>query len=116
MNTLRISVIAALLSASSAYAGAEPHWTAAIGSGHASSSTSQRIQSPSSGVPSAAHWTASIGTGHAFDNSWPTVSPSVAPAPANAALHWTASIGAGHASESTAGVRSTAAIASRTRP
>lgn len=114
MNTLRISFIAALLSASTAYAGAAPHWTATIGTGQASSSTA--IQSKANGVPSSAHWAASIGTGHAAEASKSSRPASVASGPVSASPHWTAKIGTGDASESSARTQSSTAIASRTRP
>ncbi len=68
-NPLRLVFLAALLSASSAYADSAPHWTAAVGTGRASSSTSSPAPTDSTAVPSSAHWSASIGTGRASDAS-----------------------------------------------
>jgi hypothetical protein len=116
VNTLRISFTAALLAASSAYAGTAPHWAAAIGTGHASSSNSTAAQSTSSGVASSAHWAAFVGTGHASEASKPISPTSIASGPVNAAPHWTSGIGTGAASESRARAQSSAAVASRTRP
>ena len=116
MNTLRTSVIAALLSASSAYAGAAPHWSAAIGTGHVASSSSTATESTATGVPSTPHWTASIGTGRATEATKSAPAKSVASGPVNAAAHWTSNIGTGRASQSNAGTRSVAAVASRARP
>jgi hypothetical protein len=115
MNTIRVSFIAALLSASSAYAGAAPHWSAAIGTGRASSSDSTLTQSRASGVPSPAHWSASIGTGHATEATKSLPARPAASKPVNASAHWTSKIGTGRASESNAGAQSSAAVASRTR-
>ena len=115
MNTLRISVIAALLSASSAYAGAAPHWSAAIGTGHASSSNSTATQSTASGVPSSAHWTASIGTGHATNATKSSPAKSATSGPVNASAHWTSKIGTGHATESSERLGSSVTVL-RARP
>jgi hypothetical protein len=73
---------------------AQPNWSAAIGNGHTSSTTSLPT---SHGAPTAAHWTAKIGTGTA--TARPTDSSST-PAPsvrqhAVADAHWTSKIGTG---------------------
>jgi hypothetical protein len=67
-------------------------------------------------VPSTPHWTASIGTGHATEVTKSASAKSIATGPINAAAHWTSNIGTGHASQSNAGTRSLAAVASRARP
>lgn len=116
MNTLRISFLAALLSTASAYAGAAPHWTAAIGTGRASNTDSTVIQSKASGTPGSAHWTASIGTGRVSEASKPPRATAAVAGLVTASPHWTASIGTGAVSESNAPARSSAAVAARTRP
>ncbi len=116
MNTLRVSFIAALLSVSSAYAGAAPHWSAAIGTGHASSSNATATESTAKGVPSSAHWTASIGTGHPTEATNSSPAKSATSGPVDVSPHWTSMIGTGRASESNARTQSPAAVASRTRP
>ncbi len=90
MNTLRISFIAGLLSASSAYADTAPHWSTAIGTGRVSSSSptatpSTATESTASGVPSPAHWTAFIGTGHVSQGDQSSPSKSATPGSVSAA-------------------------------
>lgn len=110
MNTLRVSFLAALLSASSAYAGAAPHWSAAIGTGHASSSNSTATESTAKGVPTSAH------SGHATEATKSSPAELATSGPVNASPHWTSKIGTGHASESNARAQSSAAVVSRVRP
>jgi hypothetical protein len=116
MNSLRISVIAVLLSASSAYAGAAPHWSAAIGTGHVLSRDSTATELTASGVPAPAHWTASIGAGHATEAAKSSPATSATSGPVTASAHSSSNIGTGRASELNAGTRSLAGIASRSRP
>ena len=115
MNTLRLAFIAALLSASSAYAAAAPHWSSAIGTGRASSSNSTATESTAGGVPGPAHWTASIGTGHATEATKSSPATSATSGPVNVSLHWTSKIGTGHASESNTRTESSV-TAARARP
>jgi hypothetical protein len=120
MNPLRVALIAALLSASTAYADAAPHWTAAIGTGHASESTSKNASAaPSTNTTSfatALHWNAFIGTGHAAESNPLPVAKSSAGGSPTATAHWTSRIGTGHASESSARAESSAVTAARARP
>jgi hypothetical protein len=118
MNPLRIAFMAALLSASSAYADTAPHWTAAIGTGHASESTSHKASAAPSrnttGVTTVPHWSAFIGTGRAEANRLPAAKPSAGGSP-TATAHWASRIGTGHASESSS--RAESAITTvRARP
>lgn len=113
MNTLRLTFIATLLSTSSAYVGAAPDWTAAIGTGHASDSRTTATLSTATGVPSSPHWSASIGTGHAADAINHRSTESLKSEPPTADAHWTAQIGTGHAADSNAGVARSTRAASR---
>ena len=75
------------------------HWSASIGTGHASS-TDTMISSR--GVPAAPHWTAQIGTGTAASGVAATEGNRPAPSnsqPPVAYAHWTSRIGTGHATE-----------------
>jgi hypothetical protein len=121
MKTLRATFIAAaLLSAASAYADVAPHWSAAIGTGRVSESTSkstsQATPASASGIASAPHWSASIGTGRA--NDAPPVSSAKSPNAARptASAHWTSRIGTGRAAESSARIESSPVAATRDRP
>jgi hypothetical protein len=93
------------------------HWSAAIGTGHAASTTGMRpmvtgggatntdATRSSHGVPASPHWSAGIGTGTAATSATniaetKQASPSGIP-PAVATAHWTSRIGTGHASDST---------------
>jgi hypothetical protein len=83
---------------------AGPDWTAAIGTGHATSTTAQPASGqPTSdqGSPTAAHWSALIGTGRVSGDSSPlpevVVSAQVS-TPAEA--DWTSKIATGHAADS----------------
>ena len=121
MNTLRIAFVAALLSASSAYVDAAAlHWSAAIGTGHASESTSNNASTPAptntTGVATALHRSAFIGTGHAAEASHLPVAKSSAGESPTATAHWTSRIGTGHASESNARAESPAVTTARARP
>ena len=121
MNTLRVAFVAALWSAFSAHVdAAAPHWTAAIGTGRASESTSINASvAPSTtttSVRSAHHWSASIGTGRAAEASHLAVAKSSADGSPTATAHWTSTIGTGHASESNARAESSAVTAARARP
>jgi hypothetical protein len=73
MNKLYMAFVAALLSGSSAYADIAPHWTTAIGTGHASERTSRSASTGTatntSTVSSAPHWSALIGTGRVTGHS-----------------------------------------------
>jgi hypothetical protein len=120
MNTLRIAFAAALLFASSAYADATPHWTAAIGTGHASESTSNRAsiatRTHRTSVGTSPHWTAFIGTGRTTEAKHSaTAKASAAGSPA-ASAHWTSRIGTGQASDSGTHSDSSAVTAARARP
>jgi hypothetical protein len=95
MKTLRITFIAAVLTASSAYASAaSPDWTAAIGTGHASSADTAVTVPSTTEQPSAAHWSASIGTGQVARpvSVKPPASGVVVAGP-----HWASKIGTGRA-------------------
>jgi hypothetical protein len=120
MNTLRIAFAVALLSASSAYADSAPHWTAAIGTGRASQSTSNgasgaRVANRTS-VATSAHWSAFIGTGRASEANRFSAAKSSAVASPTASAHWASRIGTGQASESNARTESSAITAVRARP
>lgn len=78
---------------------ATPHWSAFIGTGHA---TSTAATSAGYGVPATAHWTAQIGTGVAA--STVSATGSKLPSSSNgrsavADAHWTSRIGTGHAAD-----------------
>jgi hypothetical protein len=93
MNTLRITLIAAMLTASSAYANAAaPHWTAAIGTGQASSTDAAVTVPSTTGRPHEPHWSASIGTGQVARQ--PATKPSESGVVV-AGPHWTSKIGTG---------------------
>ena len=98
MNTLRIAFVAALLSASSAHADSAPYWTAAIGTGHASESTSTRastgVSTNATGLATSPHWSAFIGTGGATEASCVAAAKSTGGLP-RASAHWTFRIGTG---------------------
>ena len=120
MITLRIAFVAALLSTSSAYADGAPHWTAAIGTGHASESTSTRAATVgatnTTGVATSPHWSAAIGTGRASEaNRFSAAKSSTGGSP-TASAHWASALGTGHASESKAHTESSSATAARARP
>jgi len=87
----------------------ELHWSAAIGTGHAASTTATSTgetnadaPSTSVGVSASPHWTARISTGTpgAPTSSTPGTKQSSAAGtqPAIAAAHWTSRIGTGRAS------------------
>ena len=78
---------------------ATPHWTALIGTGHASSADAT---TSAHGVPATADWTARIGTGTAASSVSTTESnqPSSSNKRSLADAHWTSRIGTGHVSES----------------
>ena len=119
MNTLRIAFVATLLSASSAYADSALHWTAAIGTGHVSESTSNNASTVTTtrttAVATSPHWSAFIGTGRATEANQSFAAKSSGGTP-TASTHWTSSIGTGHASESNARTESSAVTAARGRP
>jgi len=119
MNTLRIAFVAALLSASSAHADSAPHWTAAIGTGHASESTSARgstgVSTSTTGLATSAHWSAFIGTGGATEASRVAAAKSTGGQP-RAAAHWTSRIGTGQASESNVRAEASSVTAARAQP
>ena len=120
MKPLRAAFLVSLLSASSAYADAAPHWTAAIGTGHASESTSNNAPAAAStnttDVATALHWSALIGTGRAAEANRPPVAKSSAGGSPTATAHWTSRIGTGHASESNARAESSTVTTARARP
>ena len=116
MNTLRVTLIAALLSASSAYADAAPHWSAAIGTGRASNSASSATPTNATDLATSPHWSASIGTGRATDATHISFAKSSAAGRPTASAHWTSSIGTGRAAESNARTESSAVAAVRARP
>jgi len=120
MSPLRVVSLAALLFASSAYADAPLHWTAAIGTGHAFESTSNiKSTAPSttaSGAATALHWSAAIGTGRAGEANHVPVAKSSADGSPTASAHWTSRIGTGHASESNVQRDSSAVTTVRARP
>ena len=120
MNTLRIGFVAALLSASSAYADVAPHWTAAIGTGHASESTSNSaltaVSTNTTRVAISPHWSAFIGTGRATEENPVSAAKSSTGGSPTASAHWTSGIGTGHASESNARSDSSAVTAARAQP
>ena len=75
-------------------------WSAAIGNGHTTSSTSQ-ISAQSAGSPASAHWSALIGSGHGSDESTQRVKVAgnvTGSQPASA--HWTSKIGTARAADS----------------
>jgi hypothetical protein len=120
MSTLRLTFIAALLSAASAYADAAPHWSAAIGTGRASNSTSNGASpatpTNATSLARSPHWSAFIGTGRASDATdvsfeKPSTARLLAPS-----AHWTSRIGTGRASESNGRTEPAAAAAARARP
>jgi hypothetical protein len=115
MNTLRVTFMAALLSASSAYADAAPHWSAAIGTGRASNGTSTATPTNATGLATSPHWSASIGTGRVTNAThFSFAKPSTA-GPLAASAHWTSRIGTGRAAESNARIESSAAVSARDR-
>ena len=120
MDTLRVAFMAALLSVSSAYADAAPHWTAAIGTGHASESTSNNVSAArltnTTSVATSAHWSAFIGTGRASEANRFSAAKSSAVGSPTASAHWTSKIGTGRASESNARTESSAITAVRAQP
>jgi hypothetical protein len=120
MNTLRVAFVAALLSASSAHADPALHWTAAIGTGHASESTSTSASTAATtrttAIASAPHWSAFIGTGYANEAKPVLAAQSSVGASPTASAHWTSRIGTGHAADSNARTESSAATAARVRP
>jgi hypothetical protein len=120
MNTLRIAFVATLLSASSVYADTAPHWSAAIGTRHASSSSSS-ITSPvastnTAGFNSSPHWSAFIGTGRSFEGTRVSSAKSSAATKVSASAHWGSMIGTGHAADSNARTPSLEVSASRAQP
>jgi hypothetical protein len=114
MNTLHATFIAAILSASSTYADATPHWTAAIGTGRASNGNATATLATATGLPSSPHWSASIGTGHATDATSQPFAKSSTSSLVAAAPHWTSKVGTGHAAQSNGRIGSTVIVASRT--
>ena len=119
MNTLRVAFVAALLSAPSVHAAA-PHWTAAIGTGHASESTSNSASTVAStnatGVVTSPHWSAFVGTGHATAANNLNAAKSFNSGSRTASAHWTSRIGTGQVSESNARTESAAVTAARAKP
>ena len=128
MGTLHVTLVAAFLSTSSAYAQADANWTAGIGNGHTSQSTplaaavrsapGRSVGDPSS-ASSRVHWTARIGTGHVSEATSGLYSPvalrSQMPSAASvpSGPDWTSRIGTGHASQSDSGMASPKAALSR---
>jgi hypothetical protein len=120
MNILRLALLAALLSSASAYAETAPNWTAAIGTGHATESTSNRsapaaVTNPA-GRASSPYWSAFIGTGRVTEAGHVFFAKAATAGSPTAALHWTSRIGTGHASESNADNKSSAVRAVRAQP
>jgi hypothetical protein len=116
MNTRRVTFIAALLFAASAYAEAAPDWSAAIGTGRASNSASTATPTNATDLASSSHWSAFIGTGRATDaDGFSVAKPSTA-GPLAASAHWTSGIGTGRAVESNSRLESSTAAAARARP
>ena len=79
---------------------ATPHWSALIGTGHASSTDAT---TSAHGVPGTPNWTARIGTGTAASSVGATEGhqpSSSTNRSATADAHWTSRIGTGHVSES----------------
>jgi hypothetical protein len=116
MNSLRITLIATLLTASSAYADEGGYSSARIGTG-LPWSNSQDV-TPSTGTPSAPHWSAYIGTGRASSSAIRPDSENTAPAmrASNGARpDWTSRIGTGHASATIALPALPPSVASRPR-
>lgn len=128
LAALILATFAQPSAASEARVGAEPHWSARIGTGQpfvtgferqqarassATARTSSATPRAASSTPRdasavamsrdalpSAHWTARIGTGRATDGSASTaVASSTAGVPAR--THWSAQIGTGHASPAT---------------
>jgi hypothetical protein len=76
-----------------------PHWSAAIGTGHA---LDTRLPRSSTGLPASADWTASIGTGKAAVSTGATpVTELVSSVSTGSTVqaHWSSKIGTGRASE-----------------
>ena len=116
MNSLRITLIATLLTASSAYADEGGYSSVRIGTG-LPWSNSQDV-TLSTGTPSAPHWSAYIGTGRASSSTIRRDSEKTAPAiraSNEARPHWTSRIGTGHASETIALPPLPASVAFRPR-
>jgi hypothetical protein len=119
MNTLRVIFVALLLSASSAYADSATHWSAAIGTGRASSSSnsaSVASQANADRLVSSPYWSASIGTGRATQASHFSVANSSTAESATASAHWSSRIGTGRAAESSARIETAPAAAARVQP
>lgn len=74
-----------------------PHWSAAIGTGHASESAPD--SGMTHGAPASPHWAAAIGTGSASQSSSPEVKSPVQSNQSVADAHWASKIGRGDASE-----------------
>jgi hypothetical protein len=116
MNTLRITLMATLLAASSAYAQDGLNSSARIGTGHPASNP--REATLSTGKPGAPHWSAAIGTGRASTVVVRSTSEQAVPAASaagEARAHWTSRIGTGRASETSASAAASAPIVSRAR-
>jgi hypothetical protein len=99
---------------------AKPHWSAAIGTGHAASTIETTSVNPTVAATyssAAPHWTASIGTGTAA-TSRSAVPNTSAPSssgtqPMVAATHWTSKIGSGHPFASASPVKYTSVANTR---
>jgi hypothetical protein len=96
----------------------KPHWSAAIGTGHAAGTieTNSVIPTVATTHSSGPHWTASIGTGTAATS--PSVPNTNAPQPSGtqpivAATHWTSRIGSGHPFASVSPVKYTSVANTR---
>jgi hypothetical protein len=78
---------------------AEPraHWSAAIGNGYTSETTTARVATD--GAPTSPHWTAAIGTGRTAKSSSFEPELSAQREQSAARAHWSSKIGTGHASE-----------------
>jgi hypothetical protein len=89
--TLVLSSVSALAS--------EPNWSAGVGNGHTSSTTS--LNTSTKGTPASPHWTARIGTGRQSDGARESARESNEVKQAQSAKiagpHWTASIGTARA-------------------
>jgi hypothetical protein len=88
MNVVRTLIFTGLMAGLAVAAHSDPHWTASIGTGHATANTASAPK-PSASTPTtrkaAPHWSAEIGTGRAAADSAaapPIESPTMANATA----------------------------------
>jgi|GEM_PF-2218160 len=106
MKALRLIAISGLLAGATAYAHADAHWTAGIGTGHAadgvvSTLSGDPVPAGTSAQPARPFWGARIGTGRVSDSTSRVVdeSPVSTGSVTNVSVPWSSKVGTGRVSD-----------------